>query len=470
MADFSYRSNSPIAVAVGLVGLFLVFNGGGQEFPDTEILRLYSGSGAIEVISPDKSVKNISPAELHDTSMVVRKGDMIRTGKGSYAVLLKGDRIGMRLGSDSTIDTQPDAKVGHSLSLLKGKLNVKVRPRKDKTPKQDFRLKMPTMILAVKGTSFFGEVTEGLETGGVNEGRIEAVRQIGEEERKAALIAGNTLMLNGNGGARVRKLSREEVRYAPIYEGLEKALDDKMKRSERGFVELIWVPAGSFTMGSPMGEAGRNAVAETQVKVELTQGFWLGKYEVTQEEYEEVMGTNPASYKNSGKTAPVETISWQDAMDFCQTLTERERAAGSLPEGWGYTLPTDAQWEYACRAGTTTSYSFGDVPAQLGEYGWFNANSGNVPHPVGQKKPNPWGFYDMHGNVFEWVLDWHSDSLEGGKDPLGPATGMMQVRRGGCYDFPVAECRSAARKAFMPSRRFARIGFRPALVPINSDG
>ena len=163
-------------------------------------------------------------------------------------------------------------------------------------------------------------------------------------------------------------------------------------------------------MGSPNDEVDRKLDEGPQTEVTLTQDFWLGKTEVTQLQWEAIMENNPSSFK--GENHPVETVTWYVVMEFCRKLTERERAAGRLDEGHEYTLPTEAQWEYACRAGTTTRFSFGDDPeySQLGDYGWFSenpltgssGNSLNRTHDVGGKLANPWGLYDMHGNVWEW--------------------------------------------------------------------
>jgi len=180
---------------------------------------------------------------------------------------------------------------------------------------------------------------------------------------------------------------------------------------------LVPIPAGTFTMGRP-------AVAH---KVTLTKPFLLGQHEVTQEQYEKVMGTNPSKFK--GKQNPVEGVSWNDAVEFCRKLSQlsEEKAAGYV-----YRLPTEAEWECACRAETTTKYSFGDSASELGAYGWYDENSEKTTHPVGGKKPNPWGLYDMHGNVFEWCQDWYGDYPSGSvTDPTGAASGSSRVIRGG---------------------------------------
>ena len=230
-------------------------------------------------------------------------------------------------------------------------------------------------------------------------------------------------------------------------------------------LELMPIPAGSFTMGSTDGEIDERP--RTQVR--LTQAFWLGKTEVTQGQWESIMGSNPSYFKNAGTNAPVEHVSYDRALAFCGKLTERERAAGRLPEGYEYTLPTEAQWEYACRAGTT-----GDYAGSLDLLSWYKGNSGETTHAVAQKQANAWGLYDMHGNVWEWCSNWYADTLPGGTvtDPVGPASGREHVHRGGSCGNTASECRSAYRGWNQPGFLYANIGlsyiaigFRLALAP-----
>jgi formylglycine-generating enzyme required for sulfatase activity/predicted Ser/Thr protein kinase len=210
---------------------------------------------------------------------------------------------------------------------------------------------------------------------------------------------------------------------------------------------LIWCPPGSFRMGSPVSEFGRGD-DENQVNVELTEGFWLGKYEVTQREFERVTGTTPWIGNNrAGANLPATFVSHSDAVEFCRKLTERERTAGRLGTQEVYTLPTEAQWEYACRAGTTTAYSFGNSDARLGVYAWFYDNAfkeKDYAPAVGLKKPNGWGLFDMHGNVLEWCRDAYAKQLPGGLNPE-VIDGNVHVLRGGCWSWGEGECRSACR-------------------------
>jgi formylglycine-generating enzyme required for sulfatase activity len=221
------------------------------------------------------------------------------------------------------------------------------------------------------------------------------------------------------------------------------------------------IPAGRFTMGSASSEVDRSS-DESQVEVSLSQPFWLAKTEVTQAQWEAVMGSNPSEFK--GPNLPVENVSWEDAQAYLTKLNEK----GVLPDGWKFALPTEAQWEYACRAGEKGPYSGGT----LDEVGWYGDNSGTQTHEVGQKKPNAWGLHDMHGNVWEWCADWYEDTLKGGSDPAGPSSGVDRVLRGGSWFsggswlFSVAtRCRAAFRFWHYPGIRLNDLGFRPALVP-----
>ena len=223
-------------------------------------------------------------------------------------------------------------------------------------------------------------------------------------------------------------------------------------------MKLVLIHAGSFAMSSPKEEVERQR-DETLHEVTISKSYYLGVHEVTQAQYEKVMGNNPSNFK--GAKNPVEMVSWGESVSFCNKLSElpEEKAAGRE-----YRLPTEAEWEYACRAGSTTSYSFGDTAELLGEFAWFKESAGNETHPVGEKKPNRWGLYDMHGNVFEWCQDWHAAYPSGAaNDPQGPNGGTGRVLRGGSWRYAAAICRSAVHAPFGPSERTDFVGFRLAL-------
>lgn len=224
--------------------------------------------------------------------------------------------------------------------------------------------------------------------------------------------------------------------------------------------EGVLIPAGEFVMGSPKGEAKteEESALEKQHKVVISQPFYIGKFELTQAQYQKVMGANPSLTK--GDDLPVHNVSWQDAQDFCEKLAKQA--------GRTVRLPTEAQWEYACRAGTTTAYCNGNTIADLEKVGWFGANSGGKPHAGGEKAANAWGVYDMHGNIREYVQDlFAKEPLADATDPTGPATGdpKNHVVRGGAYTANAAtalNCRSATRR---PTESIKITGFR-VIVPV----
>jgi formylglycine-generating enzyme required for sulfatase activity len=220
-------------------------------------------------------------------------------------------------------------------------------------------------------------------------------------------------------------------------------------------LEMVLVPAGEFLMGTP-GYSG-----DEPHRVRITKPFYLGKYLVTQEQWEAVMGNNPSHFK--GPNNPVESVNWDDCQQFVDKLN-----AKSHPGGGKFRLPTEAQWEYACRAGSTTRYCFGDDESRFGEYAWFQENSGSRAHPVGEKKPNAWGLYDMYGNVWEWCQDWYDKGYYAASptdDPPGPSTGSFRVIRGGSWDYAAWRCWSARRNVGSPGLRAYSLGFRVSRVP-----
>jgi formylglycine-generating enzyme required for sulfatase activity len=239
---------------------------------------------------------------------------------------------------------------------------------------------------------------------------------------------------------------------------------------------LVWIPPGSFAMGSPIGERGRFD-NERQVQATITKGFWLGRQEVSRGEWKKIMKTTPWSdhpFIKEGDDYPVSFVSWNEASKFCETLTRIERDAGRLPTKWIYTLPSEAQWEYACRAGTTSRCFFGESARELPEYAWSWETTGKVgrmgAQRVRQKKASPWGLYDIYGNVDEWCRDWYLNEPLGGRDPAGPKMGEFRVLRGGCWRDPAETCRSAFRGRLLPTLAGSTIGFRLAAAEAVAAG
>jgi len=218
-------------------------------------------------------------------------------------------------------------------------------------------------------------------------------------------------------------------------------------------MKFIYIPPGEFMMGSPKNEAKRYD-NEVLRKVTLTKPFFIQTTPVTQGQWIYIMGNNPSKFKSKIGNNPVENVSHKDAHEFIKKLNQKE-ATGK------YRLPIEAEWEYACRAGSTTAYCFGDDESKLEEYAWYKKNSDSKTHPVGLLKPNAWGLYDMHGNVWEWCEDWYQDYLSIDViDPWGPGSGSNKVLRGGCWFDEPQYCRSAYRFDDSPDKRTHMMGFR----------
>jgi formylglycine-generating enzyme required for sulfatase activity len=230
-------------------------------------------------------------------------------------------------------------------------------------------------------------------------------------------------------------------------------------------LELALIPAGWFEMGSPEDEAGRSLTDAPLHHVRISRPFYMGRYEVTQEVWKQVMGSNPSYCRNPRH--PVEQVFWADCQDFLARLNTL------VKDGGGFRLPTEAEWEWACRAGTRTRFSFGDDERRLGDYAWCSENSGGVTHPVGEKLPNAWGLHDMHGNVQEWCADWFDTFLSGTGpsvphwriDPQGPSAGGGRVIRSSAWGtIDPGFYRSAVRDCWDPARCSKSLGFRVVLA------
>jgi formylglycine-generating enzyme required for sulfatase activity len=229
-------------------------------------------------------------------------------------------------------------------------------------------------------------------------------------------------------------------------------------------MELVALPAGRFVMGGDWDAEQADENELPQHEVTFQQPLYIGRFPVTQDQWEAVMETNPSEFK--GGDHPVETVSHDDAADFLRRLNQKE-------DNPGYRLPTEAEWEYAARAGSESTYCFGPQVARLSEYAWFQKNSGRATHPVGRLAPNAWGLYDMHGNVHEWCADWFDRTYYArspATDPRGPRRGAARALRGGDWGSEAWYCRCAIRSLSAPTRRSPRVGFRvvrPATPPVS---
>ena len=271
-------------------------------------------------------------------------------------------------------------------------------------------------------------------------------------------------------------LRRPRKRFAPIYAGV-------------CLISALWSLPGCDQKGPPAAGAPATAPASARPRlipltnlvaikagtfqrirfpVTITRDFWLGKYEVTQGEFATVLGRNPSHF--TGDTdRPVEKVTFFEAAAYCASVNQRERAAGRLSPDYEYRLPYEAEWEYACRAGGTNLFGFGDDATLADQYAWTAENADTKTHPVGLKLPNAWGLYDMHGNVWEWCLDWFEPYPPAPlTDPTGPASSKFKVFKGGAWNQNAEFARSSSRFMMSPSNGIHFVGFRVALAPIQS--
>jgi formylglycine-generating enzyme required for sulfatase activity len=239
--------------------------------------------------------------------------------------------------------------------------------------------------------------------------------------------------------------------------------------SPRQIPGMVWVQPGRFTMGSPVEESGRDLDEGPLTEVTLTRGFWMAIHEVTQAEYKAVVGANPSQFVEDNR-APVERVSWREATNYCHLLNAQRGDLPGVPDGYVYRLPTEAEWEYACRAGTRSRFSHGDDEdgGRLQEFAWFSENADSTTHPVGTREPNPWGLHDLHGNVMEWCLDTAGSSLPGGSvaDYRSSERGLLRSARGGSWLYSPKFCRSANRDSYTETTRCSDLGFRAVLGPV----
>jgi formylglycine-generating enzyme required for sulfatase activity len=243
------------------------------------------------------------------------------------------------------------------------------------------------------------------------------------------------------------------------------AMSEEIARSYTNSIgmEFVLIPAGTFMMGADKNVEDGNEDEFPRHQVSISNLFYLGVYEVTQRQWKALMDSNHSNFE--GNDNPVEMVSWNEAQEFIRRLNQKEGHSR-------YRLPTDAEWEYSARAGSTSAYYFGNDKSQLGNYAWYQGNSGDTTHPVGQKLPNAWGLYDMHGNVLELTEDWASVDYYANShsvDPTGPPSGTRRLSRGCSWNYNTPECRSANHFSDLPADRRNYIGFRLVLTLEGSE-
>ncbi len=306
------------------------------------------------------------------------------------------------------------------------------------------------------------------------------------------LATGGMLLALDGCGQSPQKIQPQKAAATPVHQPIAQM---SVELGGKIVLDLVWIPPGEFLMGSSENEKDRWDNERPQHRVTISKGFWMGKYEVTQQQWEGVMGSNPARHK--GAKLPVEQVNWYDCCDFIDKLnvlawrfqrgshavangivvqpkasphpsgSTESIAALEVSSAYHFALPTEAQWEYACRAGTRTHFYTGDKDSDLARAGWFSGNSAGKTHEVGQKEANAWGLYDMHGNVCECCQDWKGDyRSKAVTDPVGPRSGYFKIIRGGAFSTETINCWSTMRDSFEPNTNIRGdfVGLRVVLI------
>jgi len=446
-----------------------------------------AAKGRVEVLVPTRDryseVKPTARAVIVGES--IASGATLTTGSGSSADLLLTNGTLAHLGANTKLVltalyqksfsgtnqkaselTKEVSPSRTSLKLEEGTLVVEVRKLNKES---SFLISTPIAQTGIRGTQFKVKASADSADLSVLEGRVdfldsEQMVTPVEMAKKAGTRKGVPAKLEDMSASEQAEVKQavEQVKGASASIDLNRlantvdGYDPKpnyIVKSALG-MELIWCPPGAFIMGpGPWKEEPAHPVI-------LTKGFYLGKYEVTQEQYEKVIGTNPSKFE--GNKLPVETISWDTAVAFCDELNRKER----IPRSWEFALPTEAQWEYACRAGTTTAYSWGDniIP----QHANYNESGINKTVKVGSYKPNHWGFFDMHGNVWEWCLDWFGPYSPGlAVDPMGAPNGIQRVMKGGSWEGSAEGLGPTFRGYYYPNSSRYFPGFRVAFKQVD---
>jgi formylglycine-generating enzyme required for sulfatase activity len=409
-----------------------------------------------DILSPGSQIKVGANSEI---ILLFSNGTITTLGANTQMTVRKFLQKGFEESDKKISDLQEEVSSSSLLLDLQiGDLVVDVKKLKKES---NFKITSPLGVAGIRGTSFSLSASADSTKLSVLTGLVGFVsndkkeNQVGTEKvlvssREKEPVINDLADAQKQSIAQTVAKAREaadEISLSTLRDKLGKSFKTHLVPSA-GSLEMIWVEPGKFMMGDPA----------QQHQVTLTKGFYLGRFEVTQAQWQRVMGgSNPSKFK--GANRPVEMVSWTDVTSFCRKLTFLESQAGRMPVGWFYALPTEAQWEYACRAGTTTAYSWGDTIAET-KANYFDSGFEQTKE-VGQYSPNLWGFYDMHGNVWEWCADRHGDYPKGEvTDPTGPSSGGSRVLRGGCWVNTGSDLRSADRNDDIPGTSYDGLGFR----------
>jgi sulfatase modifying factor 1 len=408
-----------------------------------------------DILSPGSQIKVGANSEI---ILLFSNGTITTLGANTQMTVRKFLQKGFEESDKKVADLQEEVSSSTLLLDLQiGDLVVDVKKLKKES---NFEITSPLGVAGIRGTSFSLSASADSTKLSVLTGLVgfasnnKKQNQVGTEK---GLVSSREKepVINDLADAQKQSIAQTVARAKKEAEEISlSTLRDKLGKSFKthlvpsaGNLEMIWVESGKFMMGDPV----------KQHRVTLTKGFYLGKYEVTQAQWKRVMGGDPSAFK--GANLPVERVSWTEAVEFCRMLTEMEKKARRLPPRMAYQLPTEAQWEYACRSGTTTVYSWGDTITKTNAN--YDASGFKQTRDVGQYAANPWGFHDMHGNVYEWCADWYGGYPKVRLiDPIGPTKGSLRVTRGGSWGNGGSYLRSAKRIYYTPSIRDPNLGFR----------
>ena len=432
----------------------------------------YSGSQEVKPVARDVIVgeplphgSTIITGANSEADLLLTTGSLAKVGPNSKLVLSAFWQKDFRASAKKVTDLKEETSPSRvALKLETGDLVVDV---KKLNRESSFVVESELGVAGIRGTQFGLSTNSDSTELAVLEGRVGFLdtNQKARSVETAQKVAGSE-----DGASEVNALAEsEKVELAKAVADSQESASEydltRLANTVEGYapkpnyivksalnMELIWCPPGSFIMGPG---SGRESPAHPVI---LTQGFYLGKYEVTQKEYKKVMGNNPSRYKE--ENFPVDMINWENALSFCEALNKKDRP----PKGLLFALPTEAQWEYACRAGTSSEFSWG---TKVDPFNTGFAKTGlNRIIEVGTFRPNQWGFYDMHGNVVEWINDWFGAYSKGiNIDPNGPKVGTQKVTRGGSWNPPGKIIPSALRGVLPIDRRTSGVGFRLCLAP-----
>ena len=435
----------------------------------------YSGSQEVKPVARDVIVgeplphgSTVMTGANSEATLLLTSGSLVNLGPDSKLVLNAFWQKDFRASAKKVIDLKEETSPSRvAIKLETGDLIVAV---KKLNIESSFTIESPLGVSGIRGTQF-GLYTNEISTElKVLDGKVSFM----DTNQKAKSVETSQKVIGSKVGVgKVNPLaeSDEEELIVAVTKSRNSVSEynlTHLSATVKGFapkpnyivksslnMELIWCPPGGFIMGDDRNNSASHPVL-------ITKGFFLGKFEVTQEEYEKIMGSNPSNFKANKN--PVNCVSWSDAIEFCKALSSRERTL----VGWTFSLPTEAEWEYACRAGTRTKYSWGDkISPDLANYP-NRASALDKPVEVGSYPPNPWGLHDMHGNILEWCNDWYGDYQKGQvHDPKGPISGLFRVQRGGAFNDSPFNLYSARRFSEIPKKKLFDIGFRVVLKSDN---